>query len=150
MYNYKIKPSFVSPEMPMARSNKTGFNIMIVHFHILRKLDIIRYDNMIFQSGWELVLIHPVVINWFRSHTWKYYLKDRWIPSMELCLCWLWIYPGANFHVKMSNLLLFQFRYFVHFLPLPIFFQTRNVCLGSASTYTFGLSFYCFICKRFL
>ena len=106
-------------------------------------------STMIFHYGWEPVLIHPVVINWFRSHTWKYYLKDRWIPSMELCLCWLWIYPGANFHVKMSNLLLFQFRYFVHFLPLPIFFQTRNVCLGSASTYTFGLSFLVLFAKDF-
>ena len=29
MYNYKIKTSFVSPEMPKARSNKTGLHIMI-------------------------------------------------------------------------------------------------------------------------
>ena len=28
----------------MERGNKTGFNIMIVHFYIRRKLDILRYD----------------------------------------------------------------------------------------------------------
>ena len=39
---YKIKTSFVSHEMPKARANKTGFDIMIVHFYIRRKLDIIR------------------------------------------------------------------------------------------------------------
>ena len=31
-------------EMPKARANKTGLNIMIVHFYIRRKIDIIRYD----------------------------------------------------------------------------------------------------------
>ena len=40
-----IKTSFVSPEMPNARAYKTGFDIMIVHFNIRRKLDIIRYDS---------------------------------------------------------------------------------------------------------
>ncbi len=45
MYNNKIKSSFVSPEIPKARANKTGFNIMIVHLYINRKLDIIGYDK---------------------------------------------------------------------------------------------------------
>ena len=40
MYNNKIKTSFVSPEI----SEKTGQNIIIVHFYIRRKLDIIRYE----------------------------------------------------------------------------------------------------------
>ena len=36
MYNYKITTSFASPEMPKSRVNKTGFNIIIVHFYIGR------------------------------------------------------------------------------------------------------------------
>ena len=40
--------------MPKARSNKTGFNIMVVHFYIRRKLDIKQY--MITQYGLEPVL----------------------------------------------------------------------------------------------
>ena len=60
MYNYKIKTSFVSSEMSQARAIKNGFNIMIVHFYIHRKLDImIRY--MIFQSGLEPVLIQRLI-----------------------------------------------------------------------------------------
>ena len=38
-----------------SQATKTDFNIMIVHFYILRKLDIIRY--MIFQCGSESVPI---------------------------------------------------------------------------------------------
>ena len=37
--------SLVSPEMSKARGNRTGFNVMIVHFYIYSKLDIIRYDT---------------------------------------------------------------------------------------------------------
>ena len=37
---FKIKTCFVSPDMPKARA-KNGFNIMIVHFYIRIKLDII-------------------------------------------------------------------------------------------------------------
>ena len=33
---------FFSPEVPEAPAKKTGFNLMIVHFYIRRKLDIIR------------------------------------------------------------------------------------------------------------
>ena len=37
MYNYKIKTSFLSPEMKKELANKTGFFIiMIVHFYIHR------------------------------------------------------------------------------------------------------------------
>ena len=32
-------------KLPKARANKTGFDIMIVHSYIRRKLDIIRYDT---------------------------------------------------------------------------------------------------------
>ena len=49
MYNYRIKTSFVSPEMPNARANKTDFNIMIVHFYVSRKLDTIRYAICFFR-----------------------------------------------------------------------------------------------------
>ena len=40
-----IKTSFVIPEMPKTRANKTGFDIVIVHFYIRRKLDITRNDT---------------------------------------------------------------------------------------------------------
>ena len=45
MYNYKIKTSFVRPEMATALTNKIGFNITL-WFYILifvRKPDMIRY-----------------------------------------------------------------------------------------------------------
>ena len=32
MYNYKIKTSFIAPEMPRARVKKTGFSLMIFIF----------------------------------------------------------------------------------------------------------------------
>ncbi len=61
MYKNKIKPSFVNPDMPKARANKTSFHVMIVHFHIRRKMDItIRY--MIFQYGFKPVLIQRILI----------------------------------------------------------------------------------------
>ena len=41
MYDFKNKNSFVSSEMLKARAKITGFDIMIVHFYIRRKLDII-------------------------------------------------------------------------------------------------------------
>ena len=56
MYNYKIKTNFVSPEMPKGCANKTGFNIIIVHFY-----NTIRY--MIFHYGLEPVLIHRILIS---------------------------------------------------------------------------------------
>ena len=46
--------------MPKARANKTGFDIMIVHFYIRRKLDMIRY--MIFRYGLEPVLFQRLLI----------------------------------------------------------------------------------------
>ena len=45
MYNNKIKTSFASLKMPKSRANKTGFDTIIVHFYIRKKLDIIRYDT---------------------------------------------------------------------------------------------------------
>ena len=48
MYNYKNKVCFVSPEMPKSWANKTSFNIMIVHFNILRKNTML---DIIFQYG---------------------------------------------------------------------------------------------------
>ena len=41
MCNFKIENSFLNPEMPKSRAKKTGYNIMIVHFCIRRKLDVI-------------------------------------------------------------------------------------------------------------
>ena len=35
MYDYKIKTSFLRPEIPKARA-KNGFNLIIVYFYILR------------------------------------------------------------------------------------------------------------------
>ena len=42
------------------RADKTGLKILILHFYIRRKLDMIRY--MIFQYGLELVLIQRILI----------------------------------------------------------------------------------------
>ena len=37
-----MKTSFVKPVMLKARANKTAFDIMIVHFYIRKKLDIVK------------------------------------------------------------------------------------------------------------
>ena len=68
MYNYKIKTNFVSPEMPKGCANKTGFNIIIVHFY-----NTIRY--MIFHYGLEPVLIQRILIS-FKAIL-EYYFSDQ-------------------------------------------------------------------------
>ena len=51
IYHYKQLSADIkmyNPSTPRCRIHwltNTGFNIMIVHFHIRRKLDIIRYDT---------------------------------------------------------------------------------------------------------
>ena len=47
---------------------KTGLDIMIVHFYIRIKLDIIRYDNF---SVWMRTSSNPADNNRFRSHNGK-------------------------------------------------------------------------------
>ena len=82
MYSYKIKTSFVIPEMPNARANKTltGFIIMIVHFYIGRKLDIIRYVSFqCVRTG-----SYPPDINRYRSHTGKIFLEFVIIQRLKL------------------------------------------------------------------
>ena len=69
MYNYGIKTSFVSPKIPKARFNKTCFNIIIVHFYIRRKLDLIIYDTCFLV--WRTTGSHPAAINRFRKHKGK-------------------------------------------------------------------------------
>ena len=49
--------------MPKACAYKTGFNLMIIHFHMGRKLDKVRYD-----TG-----SNPADINRLRNHTGKKY-----------------------------------------------------------------------------
>ena len=77
MYNYKIKTSFVSPEIPKARANNTSFNIQDCTFLYLQKTgyNAIRYMN--FQYGLEQVLIHAAVINQFLNHTRKKPTKNK-------------------------------------------------------------------------
>ena len=41
MYNYRMKSKLL-------KANKTGFNIMIVHFYIRRKLDVILMDVILY------------------------------------------------------------------------------------------------------
>ena len=62
MYNYEIKKnSFISLGLRQLGNNNTDFNIMIVHYHIHRKLAIIRY--MIYMKyGLEPVLIQRILI----------------------------------------------------------------------------------------
>ena len=45
--------------MKKARAKKTGLNLMIVHFYIRRKLDML---DIIFQYGKEQVLIYRILI----------------------------------------------------------------------------------------
>ena len=59
IFNFKFNTSFVSPEMPKVRANKTSFNIMTVHFYIRIKLNI-RYT--IFQYCLEPVIIMRILI----------------------------------------------------------------------------------------
>ena len=59
MYYYKITTSF---EMPQARANKTGFNIMIVHLYFRRKLDIIRHNARFFSMA-QKGLIQQMLID---------------------------------------------------------------------------------------
>ncbi len=50
MKNYKIKMSFVRPEGPKDRTNKTGFNFII--FILIFVENCLQFDDiMIFQSG---------------------------------------------------------------------------------------------------
>ena len=43
MKDYRIKTSFVSPEGPSARPNKTGIDFMILYCNISGKLTVTRY-----------------------------------------------------------------------------------------------------------
>ena len=48
MYNYKIKTSFVSPEIRHGLTKLVLIMLVQLHFYIHRKLDIIRYDTRFF------------------------------------------------------------------------------------------------------
>ena len=48
MYNYKIKTSFASPEMPKARANKL---VLLLKFYIRRKLDKIHAFSVWLRTG---------------------------------------------------------------------------------------------------
>ena len=60
MYNYKIKTSFISPEMPNAWAKKLVLIFMIVHLYIRRKLD----DRHSF-FVWMRTGSNPPDINWY-------------------------------------------------------------------------------------
>ena len=66
MKNYKIKPSFVRPEGPKARANKTSINIMI--FILIFVKNCLYSNDMNDFSVWLRRGSNPVNINWFRSH----------------------------------------------------------------------------------
>ena len=51
MYNNKIKTSFVSPELLKVQANKTGFNIIIVHIYIRKKIGYKTMLDIIFPYG---------------------------------------------------------------------------------------------------
>ena len=53
MKSYEIKPSFVSPQEPKARGNKTGIDILILHFNILGKLSITRCCTRFFSMAFN-------------------------------------------------------------------------------------------------
>ncbi len=56
--------------MWLERANKTGFNLMIVHFYIGRKLDI--YDAIHNFSVWLRIGSNPPDIKRFRRENGKY------------------------------------------------------------------------------
>ena len=61
MENYKIETNLLNPDGPKARNNKTGINFMIF---ILISWKIV-YNTMlfmIFQYGWEPILIQRIFI----------------------------------------------------------------------------------------
>ena len=62
----RSKPVF-SPEIPKARAKKTGFNLIIVHFYIRRKLDIHDVRHSFFV--WLRTGSNPADINLVRSFT---------------------------------------------------------------------------------
>ncbi len=63
MWNYKIKTSFGSPEMPKARPNKTGFNSKI---YILLFVENV-YNTMLYMIF--LYVLELVLIQQLWSHT---------------------------------------------------------------------------------
>ena len=60
MKNYKIKTSFLSLAWMKSRAKKTGLNFMICHLNIRRKIGCNAMPYIIFQYGWELVLIQRI------------------------------------------------------------------------------------------
>ncbi len=54
---------FTFSQASQAKANKTGFNILIVHFYIHRKLDMIQDFSVWLRTG-----SNPADINRFRSH----------------------------------------------------------------------------------
>ena len=67
MYNYTMKTSFVSPEMPKA--NKTGFTSIIAHFIFVENW--ILYDTIHDFSIWLRTGSNSAYINRFRNHSGK-------------------------------------------------------------------------------
>ena len=108
-HNYKSKLDLFSPEIPKARTNKTGFNIMIVHFYIRRKLDIIQY--MIFQYDLEPFLIQRILIG-FEA------ILENYVRFVYL-LC-IWYIVWTNCHKSV-----FSWSPYVNFFPVGI--KTNNL-----------------------
>ena len=100
---YKVSTSFVNPRsLTEAHNNKTGINFMILSLNSW-KIVFNTMLYMIYQYGWEWVLIHRILlffltgfnqpdINWFWSHTGKKFERIEWgLERAELfissCLC---------------------------------------------------------------
>ena len=81
MYNYKIKTSFVRPEMPKTQAKKTGFH-PIVHFYIRGKLDIIRCFTSFFSMAKKPILIHRILIS-FETMLEKVYLLQGPVSAVS-------------------------------------------------------------------
>ena len=65
MYNYMIKTSFVSPEMPKARANILVLILWLFIFIFVGKLE--KYDTIHEFSVWIRTDSNPADINRFRS-----------------------------------------------------------------------------------
>ena len=81
--NYKIKSSFVSPELRPLGSNKTGFHSIISYFIILGKLSIIQNRHGQLQRGFSRKKIN-LTLKYFQLKNNCYTNTAKMLPVLWL------------------------------------------------------------------
>ena len=86
MKNFKNETSCVSSEEPNALSDKTGINFMI--FILIFLENCLHYGAKHDFSVWLRTGSNPADINWFQSHTGKYFSINFMysLPLLKCCL----------------------------------------------------------------